>query len=68
MKMPDPNGTAFIMQFLSALDIKQYLYALSDALHSNLFELSQIEEILIARALPIITYMGPSCTVLWYVL
>ena len=37
--MPDPNGTAFIMQFANALDVEQYLYALSDALHSNLFEL-----------------------------
>ena len=37
--MPDPNGIAFIMQFANVLDVEQYLYALSDALHSNLFEL-----------------------------
>ena len=37
--MPDPNGTAFIMQFANVPDVEQYLYALFDALHSNLFEL-----------------------------
>ena len=31
--MPDLNGTAVAMQFANMLDIEQYLYALSDALH-----------------------------------
>ena len=37
--MPDPNGIVFIIQFANVLDVEQYLYALSNALHSNLFEL-----------------------------
>ena len=37
--MPDPIGTAVVMQFANVLDVDQYLYALSDALHSKLFEL-----------------------------
>ena len=37
--MPDPNGTAVVRQFANILDLEQYLYALSEALHSNLFEI-----------------------------
>ena len=37
--IPDPNGTVVVMQFANVLDVDQYLYGLSDALHSNLFEL-----------------------------
>ena len=28
VRMPDPNSTAFIMQFVNVLDVEQYLYAL----------------------------------------
>ena len=41
--MPDPNGTAIVMKFANMLDVEQYLYALSDALHSNLFEIVPVQ-------------------------
>ena len=41
--MPDPNGTAVVMQFANMLDVEQYLYALSDALHSNSFEIVHVQ-------------------------
>ena len=41
--MPDPNGTAIVMQFANILDLEQYLYALSEALHSNLFEIVPVQ-------------------------
>ena len=41
--MPDPNGTAVVMQFANILDLEQYLYALSEALHSNLFEIVPVQ-------------------------
>ena len=41
--MPDPNGIAVVMQFANVLDVEQYLYALSDALHSNLFEIVPVQ-------------------------
>ena len=41
--MPDPNGTAVVMQFANVLDVEQYLYALFDAMHSNLFEIVPVQ-------------------------
>ena len=41
--MSDPNGTAVVMQFAIVLDVEQYLYALSDTLHSNLFEIVPVQ-------------------------
>ena len=41
--MPDPNGTAVVMQFANILDLEQYLYALSKALHSNLFKIVPVQ-------------------------
>ena len=41
--MPDPNGTAVVMQFANMLGVEQYLYALSDALHSNSFEIVPVQ-------------------------
>ena len=41
--MPDHNGTAVVMKFANILDVEQYLYALSDALHSNLFEIVPVQ-------------------------
>ena len=41
--MPDPNGTAVVMQFANILYLEQYLYALSQALHSNLFEIVPVQ-------------------------
>ena len=37
------NGTAVVMQFANMLDVEQYLYALSDALHSNSFEIVPVQ-------------------------
>ena len=41
--MPDPNGTAVVMQFANMLELEQYLYSLSEALHSNLFEIVPVQ-------------------------
>ena len=41
--MPDPNGTAVVMQFANMLNLEQYLYTLSEALHSNLFEIVPVQ-------------------------
>ena len=36
--MPDPNGTAVVIQFSDVLELEQFLYSLSKKLHVNLFE------------------------------
>ena len=36
--MPNPNGTAVVMKFVNILELEQYLYPLSIALHANLFQ------------------------------
>ena len=41
--MPDPNGNAVVMQFANMLELGQYLYRLSEALHSNLFEIVPVQ-------------------------
>ena len=41
--MPDPNGTAVLMKFKSILDLEQYLYSVSTELHTNLFEIVQLQ-------------------------
>ena len=41
--MLDPNGTAVVMQFANMLNLEQYLYTLSEALHSKLFEIVPVQ-------------------------
>ena len=41
--MPDHNGNAVVMQFANMLELGQYLYRLSEALHSNLFEIAPVQ-------------------------
>ncbi len=41
--MPDPNGTAVVMQFSNIHELERYLYSLSIELHTNIFEVVPVQ-------------------------